>query len=95
MTFGDGLTYLDLVPCILVTNDAIVGIIGSNKLRWASGNLVEVARVDGVEGSHNGACAAFSGLDSGLLLSQFQSTVSPETFRIFNLESSVQPTVDA
>jgi hypothetical protein len=63
--------------------------IDSNQLRRASGNLVEVARVDGVAGSHNGACATLSGLDGGLLLSQFKSTASPETFRIFNSQVSL------
>jgi hypothetical protein len=93
---SNGKTYVMATPVDTTVGDLYSGCrvyelvdIDSNQLRRASGNLVEVARIDGVAGSHNGACAAFPGLDGGLLLSQFQSTASPETFRIFKSQVSL------
>ena len=87
---SNGKTYLLATPVDTSVGDRYNGCrvyelvdVDSNQLRRASGSLVEVARVDGVTGSHNGACAAFPGLDGGLLLSQFESTATAETFRIF------------
>jgi hypothetical protein len=87
---SNGKTYLLATPVDTSVGDRYNGCrlyelvdVDSNQLRRASGKLVEVARVDGVAGSHNGACAAFPGLDGGLLLSQFQATATAETFRIF------------
>jgi len=39
--------------------------VNSNQLRRNNGNLVEVARIDGDAGTHNGTCDAYSGLDGG------------------------------
>ena len=93
---SNGKTYLMATPVDPAAGDRYSGCrvyelvdIDSIQLLRASGNLVEVARIDGVAGSHNGACAAFPGLDGGLLLSQFQSTASPETFRIFKSQVSL------
>ncbi len=63
--------------------------INTNLLRRIGPALVEVARVDGAIGSHNGACSGFAGLEGGLLISQFESTVAPETFRIFKSQQSI------
>ena len=93
---SNGKTYLMATPVDTAVGDRYNGCrvyelvdVDSNQLRRESGNLVEVARVDGVAGSHNGACAAFPGLDGGLLLSQFQATATPETFRIFKSQVSL------
>jgi len=42
-----------------------------------------VARIDGDSGTHNGACAAYSGLEGGVLLSQFEASAVAETFNIY------------
>jgi len=93
---GNGKTYLLATPVDTTVGDRYNGCrvyelvdVDSNQLRRASGVPVEVARVDGAAGSHNGACAAFSGLQGGLLLSQFESTATPETFRIFKSQVSL------
>ncbi len=90
LVISNGKTYLMATPVDTTVGDRYNGCrvyelvdVDSNQLRRASGNLVEVARIDGVAGSHNGACAAFPGLDGGLLLSQFQATATAETFRVF------------
>ena len=57
--------------------------INTGELRRSNGNLVEVARIDGESGTHNGACDAYSGLDGGLLLSQFEVDSPTETFKIY------------
>ena len=41
--------------------------VNSNQLRRNNDQLIEVMRIDGDDGTHNGACAAFSGLDGGIL----------------------------
>ena len=96
LALSNGKTYLLATPVDTTIGDRYSGCrvyelvdIDCNQLRRASGKLVKVARVDGVAGSHNGACAALSGLDGGLLLSQFQSTASSETFRIFKSQVSL------
>ena len=57
--------------------------VNSNQLRRNNGQLVEVARIDGDSGTHHGACAAYSGLDGGVLLSQFEASAPAETFNIY------------
>jgi len=57
--------------------------INTNQLRRDSGQLVEVARVDGEPGTHNGACTAFGTLQGGILLSQFEAANPAETFNIY------------
>ena len=57
--------------------------VDNNQLRRNNGQLVEVARIDGDSGTHNGACAAYSGLEGGVLLSQFEASAVAETFNIY------------
>ena len=52
-------------------------------MRDGGGQLIEIQRVDGRAGTHQGACAAFSGLQGGIIYSQFDPADAPETFRIF------------
>lgn len=58
--------------------------INSAQLRRNSGQLVEVLRIDGEPGTHNGACAGFSGLQGGTLFSQFEVTSPAETFNVYS-----------
>lgn len=57
--------------------------VDTNALLRNNGQLVEVARVNGEAGTHNGACAAYSGLDGGILFSQFEEASTTETFKIY------------
>lgn len=57
--------------------------INSNQLRRDSGQLVEVARIDGDVGTHHGACDVFGGLSGGILLSQYGTAGSADAFSIF------------
>ncbi len=74
----NGKTYLLATPVDTTSGNRYNGCrvyefvsVDSNQLRRNGGQLIEVARVDGTVASHNGACAAYAGLDGGLLLSQF------------------------
>ena len=57
--------------------------INSNQLRRNNSGLLEIARLDGDVGSHNGACAAYSGQGSSIFLSQFEPASTAETFNIY------------
>lgn len=57
--------------------------INSNQLRRENGELNEVVRIDGEPSTHNGACSAITGLDGGILLSQFEADNNLETFNIY------------
>ena len=57
--------------------------INSNQLLRENGNLVEVARIDGVANTHNGACSVISELNGGILFSQFEAGNVAETFNIY------------
>ncbi len=78
----NGKTYLLATPVNTTSGNRYNGCrvyelvsVDSNQLRRNGGQLIELARVDG--------SAAYAGLDGGLLLSQFEATATPETFRIF------------
>ena len=73
-------TYLIVTPVETISSNRYIGRrvyelndVNSNQLRRNNGQLIEVMRIDGDDGTHNGACAAFSGLDGGILLSQFEA----------------------
>jgi len=51
--------------------------------------LIEVQRVSGKTGTHHGACAAFDGLQGGIIYSQFDPARAPETFRIYKSQLSL------
>lgn len=57
--------------------------VDSNLLRRAGGQLIEVARIDGDTATHHGACAGYSGLSGGILLSQFGTAGAADAFSIF------------
>lgn len=85
----NGTTYLLVTPVDTTSGDGYSGCrvyefndVNSNQLRRNNGQLVEVARIDGDANTHNGACAAFSGLDGGILLSQFGTKGTADAFKI-------------
>ena len=57
--------------------------------RDGGGQLIEVQRVSGRTGTHHGACAAFDGLQGGIIYSQFDPADAPETFRIYKSQLSL------
>lgn len=57
--------------------------INSASLLNSSGVLTEIARVDGVTGTHNGACTDHESLSDGILYSQFVESEPAEKFKIF------------
>lgn len=57
--------------------------VNSNQLLRTTGDLVEVTRIDGDAGTHNGACDGFAGLDGGILLSQFNVANTADKFTIY------------
>ena len=63
--------------------------VNSNALVRSGGQLVEMGSIDGDANTQNGACAEWSGLNGGILLSQFDPTTTPETFRIFKSQVSL------
>ena len=86
----NGRTYLLVTPVDTTVANRYDGCrvyefvdVDTNQLRRSGGDLVEVARVDGETGTHNGACSAYSGLDGGLLLSQFEVSAPTETFNLY------------
>lgn len=86
----NGATYLIVTPVDTASGARYNGCrvyeftdVNSNQLRRNNGQLVEAARVDGDSGTHHGACAAFSGLSGGILLGQYETAGTPETFRIY------------
>ena len=85
----NGKTYLVVTPVNTTSGARYNGCrvyefvdINSNSLRRNNGQLVEVARVDGDASSHNGACAAYNGLDGGIILSQLGTIGTADTFKI-------------
>ncbi len=86
----NGSTYLLVTPVDTTTDNRYNGCrvyefsdVNSNQLRRNNGQLVEVARIDGEAGTHNGACAAYQGLVGGVLLSQYEAAATAETFNIY------------
>jgi len=86
----NGTTYLVTTPVDTTSGNRYSGCrvyefsdVDSNQLRRNSGQLVEVARIDGDANTHNGACAAYSGLDGGILLSQFGTTGTVDAFKAY------------
>ena len=87
----NGKTYLIVTPIDnSVTSDRYNGCrvyeftdVNSNLLSRSGSDLVEVARIDGDTGTHNGACAAFSGLNGGILISQTGTVATADMFKIY------------
>jgi hypothetical protein len=63
--------------------------INNNQLRRSGGQLVEVARVTGEANTHHGACAAYKNLSGGILLSQFGTLGTADTFTIYKSQVSL------
>lgn len=57
--------------------------INTSDLVRSGPGLVEVTVANGEADLHNGACDAFEGLDGGIIYSQFDPSLAPETFRIY------------
>ncbi|MFV1993605.1 MAG: hypothetical protein ACC635_06860 [Acidiferrobacterales bacterium] len=92
----NGKTYLIVTPVDVSVGNRYNGCrayefsdVNSNQLLRSSGQLVEVARVNGDASTHHGACGAFSGLDGGILFSQFEPTSLAETFKIYKSNVSL------
>lgn len=86
----NGRTYLLATPVDTTSGNRYDGCrvyeftdVDTNQLRRNNGQLVEVARVNGAAGTHNGACADYNGLDGGILFSQFEETNPAETFEVY------------
>ncbi len=92
----NGKTYLIVTPVNTALGSRYNGCrvyefvdVNSKQLRRSNGKLVEVARIDGDSATHNGACAAYNGLDGGVLLSQFEPLSTTETFKIYKSQISL------
>jgi len=93
---NNGVTYLIVTPVESIPSERYNGCrvyefvdVDSNQLRRNNGQLVEVSRIDGTPGTHNGACATFPGLQGGILLSQFEPASSAQTFKIYKSQVSL------
>lgn len=62
--------------------------LNNNQLRRNGGQLVEAARVPGEENTHHGACAGYNNLSGGILLSQFGTLGTSDTFTIIKSQVS-------
>lgn len=92
----NGKTYLVVTPVDTTSGSRYNGCrvyeftdINSNQLLRNSGTLAEVARIDGDTNTHNGACAGFSGLNGGILLSQFGTVGTADAFKIYKSQVSL------
>jgi len=86
----NGKTYLIVTPVDTTIDNRYNGCrvyefvdVNSNQLRRNSGQLVEVARIDGDASTHHGACDALSGLNGGILLSQTGIFGTADAFKIY------------
>jgi hypothetical protein len=86
----NAITYLVVTPVDTTSGDRYNGCrvyeltdINSNQLLRNNGDLVEIGRIEGDVGSHNGACGAYAGLNGGILLSQFGTTGTADAFKIY------------
>lgn len=64
--------------------------VNTNQLRRDAGQLLEIQRIDGITGTHNGACSGHDEMSDGVLYSQFNALDAPETFRIFQSNINIQ-----
>lgn len=92
----NGKTYLIVTPVNTTSGNRYNGCrvyelsdVKSNRLRRNAGKLVEVARVDGDADKHHGACAGYSGLNGGILFSQYEAASVTETFKIYKSHVSL------
>jgi len=92
----NGKTYLVVTPVDTTSGSRYNGCrvyeftdINNNQLLRNNGALVEVARIDGDINTHNGACAGFSELSGGILLSQFGTIGTADAFKIYKSQVSL------
>lgn len=92
----NGKTYLIVTPVNTTSASRYNGCrvyeftdINNNQLLRNNGTLVEVARIDGDTNTHNGACAGFSDLSGGILLSQLGATGTTDAFKIYKSQVSL------
>ena len=86
----NGKLYLIVTPVNTLSGERYNGCrvyefvdFNSNELVRDMGDLVEVARVDGNTGTHNGACSAHENMSAGILYSEFDASARREKFSIF------------
>jgi len=97
IVWQDGRSYLLVTPVDNTLTNRYDGCrvyeftdVNTNVLsRDAGDQLLEMARADGEPGTHHGACEASSGLDGGIIYSQFDPGDTPETFRIFKSQVGI------
>lgn len=58
-------------------------------MRNGEQDLIDVLRVSGKPDTHHGACGAYDGLLGGIIFSQFDPSVAPETFRIYKSQQNL------
>ena len=92
----NGTTYLLVTPVDTSVDNRYNGCrlyefnnIDTSQLRRLNGQLLEAARIDGIAGTHHGACDAYNGLDGGILFSQFEPAAAVETFNIYKSQISL------
>jgi hypothetical protein len=57
--------------------------LASGSLQRSAGALVTITQVDGIPGTHHGACAYHASLADGLLLSQLIPSATPAIFQLY------------
>lgn len=93
----NGTTYLLATPVNTSSGNRYNGCrvyeftdVNTNQLlRKGSGELTEIARIDGDADTHNGACAAFNGLSGGILYSQLEAASTMNKFNIYKSQVSL------
>ncbi|GMR16310.1 MAG: hypothetical protein BMS9Abin31_0634 [Gammaproteobacteria bacterium] len=92
----NGKTYLLVTPVDTTSGARYNGCrvyefvdVNSSPLRRNGSQLLEVGRIDGDAGSHNGACEAFSGLDGGIIFSQLGTAGTADAFKIIKSQVSL------
>lgn len=92
----DSVAYLIVTPVDATTDERYNGCrvyqftdIDTNQLQRNGGNLLEITRVDGSDGTHNGACAMYPGLAGGILLSETGTFGTQNSFQIFKSQIGI------
>jgi hypothetical protein len=81
----DARTFLIVTPVDVTVGNRYDGcrahefadIDSAEPARNGGGQLIEIQRVSGRTGTHNGACAAYDGLQGGIIYSQFDPAEAP------------------
>ena len=86
----DGRSYLIATPVDTTIGNRYDGCrvyefvdLNSSDLLPVGSGLTEIANASGEPDLHNGACEGFPDMDGGIIFSQFDPDISPETFRIY------------